>query len=139
MTDAARPHWTFWAIGIIGLLWHLATVMNLLSQIAPGGLDNVPEQYRAIVENRPVWATAALAVAGFGGTIGCALLLLRRRLALPFLWASLAGVIVQMIPALGAAGSMPLGSILLAFVMTLVVIGFLIWYTRRADRLELLR
>ncbi len=139
MTDTVKPHWSFWLVAVAGLAWHAGTVMNLFSQISADGIANLPEQYRAIAETRPAWATVGFAVAGFGGLIGSALLLLRRATAVPFFWASLAGVVVQMIPALGSAGSMNLGSIIVVFVMTLVVIGFLIWYARRAATAGILR
>ena len=132
MSYRAQVHWIFWVIAVLGLLWHIGTVMNFLSQIAPGGTDNLPPEYRAIVENRPVWATIAFAVAGIAGLIGCALLLLRRAVAIPFLWMSAAGVVVQMIPAIGAADEMSLWSVILVFAMTLLVIGILIWTARRA-------
>ena len=73
MPTTTKPHWSFWLIAVLGLLWHLGTVMNFVTQLTPEGIASLPEQYRAIAETRPQWATAALAVAGIGGAIGCAL------------------------------------------------------------------
>ena len=138
VSETAKPHWSFWLILAAGVLWHLGTVMNFFSQLSPEGAANLPEQYRAIAENRPGWATVAFAAAGFGGLIGCVLGLMRRRLAIVFLWVSAAGAIGEMIPALSVTESGYRGSVVTVFVMTLVVIGFLILYVRRADRQGLL-
>ena len=52
-------------------------------------------EIRAMFENEPTWALAALAIGTIGGAIGCALLLLRRKWAMPVLIASMAGVIAR--------------------------------------------
>lgn len=135
MPDIQKPHWSFWFISILALLWHLGTVMNFFTQLSPEGIASLPERYRAIVETRPFWATAAFAVAGFSGLIGCLFLLLRHRLVLPFFWASFAGVVVTIIPALTVAS----GPVYASFAMSLGVIVALVWYARRAENLGLLR
>ena len=124
-----RPHWSFWVIGIIALVWHLMGSMNFVMQMNRSAVANMPESFRVVIEGRPLWATAAFAVAVFGGAIGSVLLLLRKPAAIFLFIASLLGVLVQSIPFLsgpGVASGVWIGSL-----MSLVVAAFLIWYSRR--------
>ena len=61
----------------------------------PNIVDAMPEAYRAIVENRPAWATAAFAIAVFGGAFGCLLLLLRKWLGITCLLYRYSGQLPQ--------------------------------------------
>ena len=103
----------------------------------PGTVASFPETHRAIIEGRPAWATGGFAIAVFGGTLGCLLLLLRKSAAYYFFIASLLGVIVAHIHTLGVAGSKINFSpfeISMMIVMPLVVAGFLIWYSKLAEK-----
>ena len=98
-------------------------------QMNRSAVADMPESYRVVIEGRPLWATAAFAVAVFGGAIGSVLLLLRKPAAIFLFIASLLGVLVQTIPFLsgsGVASGVWIGSL-----MSLVVAAFLIWYSRR--------
>ena len=124
-----RPHGSFWVIGVIALVWHLMGSMNFVMQMNRSAVADMPESYRIVIEGRPLWATAAFAVAVFGGAIGSVLLLLRKPAAIFLFIASLLGVLVQTIPFLsgsGVASGVWIGSL-----MSLVVAAFLIWYSRR--------
>jgi hypothetical protein len=128
-------HWSFWAIGAVALIWNVMGVINFFVQMNAGALAAMPEAQRAIVEGRPAWATGAFAIAVFGGALGCLLLLLRKSAAYYLFIASLLGVIVQMIPYLGMAGStIDFGpfEISMFILMPLVVAAFLIWYSKQA-------
>ncbi len=96
-----RPHWSFWAIGIIALIWHALGCMNFVMQMNPDAVAEMPDAFRAVIESRPAWATAAFAFAVFGGTIGSVFLLLSRPATTYLFIASLLGVIVQSIPFIG--------------------------------------
>ncbi|MFZ5864231.1 MAG: hypothetical protein ACOYXR_15520 [Nitrospirota bacterium] len=129
-------HWSFWAIGAVALIWNVMGVMNFFGQMNAGTLAAMPEAQRAIIEGRPAWATGAFAIAVFGGALGCLLLLLRKSVAFYLFIASLLGVIVQMTPYLGMAGStIDYGpfEISMFILMPLVVAVFLIWYSKRAE------
>lgn len=125
-------HWSFWAIGVVALIWNLMGVMNFFMQMNADALAAMPESYRAIIESRPAWITGAFAIAVFGGALGCVLLLLRKSAAYYLFIASLLGVAVQLVHTLGvASGSIGVG----AFVgvgAALVVAAFLIWYSKQA-------
>ncbi len=126
-------HWSFWAIGAIALIWNVMGVINFFVQMNPDVHTAYRESERAIVEGRPAWATGAFAIAGFGGALGCLLLLLRKSAAYYLFIASLLGVIVTMIHTLGVGIDFGLGEILGIILMPLVVVAFLIWYSKQAE------
>ncbi len=130
-----RMHWSFWAIGAITLLWNVMGIVNLLWQMNSENLAAMPELHRAIAESRPSWATAAFALAVFGGAVGCLLLLLRKRAASSVLIASFVGMIVHMFSYFGitnSAVSFGPSDIILIVVMPIAVAAFLIWYAKLA-------
>ena len=92
---SARP-WHLWLVGIIGGLWSVMGVVSfMLTQLnVEAVMSRFPPQQRAYFETLPWWADACWAVGVFGGVIGCALLLLKKRLAFGVLLASLIGTIV---------------------------------------------
>jgi hypothetical protein len=128
-------HWSFWAIGAITLLWNVMGIMNLLWQMNSENLAAMPELHRAIAESRPSWATAAFALAVFGGAVGCLLLLLRKSAASSVLIASFVGMIVHTFSYFGitnSAVSFGPSDIILIVVMPVAVAAFLIWYAKLA-------
>ena len=125
-----RVHWSFWLIGIVALVWNVGGVINFFVQMNPDMLDAYRESERAIIEDRPAWATAAFAVAMFGGALGCLLLLFKKSAATYVFIASLIGVIVTMIHTLGVDINFGIGEILGIILMPLVLAVFLIWYSK---------
>jgi hypothetical protein len=126
-------HWSFWAIGAVALVWNIAGVINFFVQMNPEMIAAYRESERAIVENRPAWATVGFAIAVFGGALGCFLLLLRKSVAYYLFIASLLGVIVTMIHALSVGIDFGPGEILGIILMPLVVAAFLIWYSKHVQ------
>ena len=129
-------HWSFWIIGAVALIWNVMGVINFFGQMNADAFAAMPKAQRAIIEGRPAWATGAFAIAVFGGAVGCLLLLLRKPAAYYLFIASLLGVIVQLIHTLGIARSTINFSpfdISMIILMPLVVAGFLIWYSKRAE------
>ncbi len=132
---AAAPR-SFWIISGLFLVWNLMGVMAFVMQVTMSdeALAALPEAQRDLYLNTPGWANAAFAVAVFGGTLGCILLLLRKSWAVPVLILSLAGVAVQtfhaffLSPALDVLGA---GGLVMPILVTAGAI-FLIWYARRA-------
>ena len=125
-------HWSFWVIGAITLIFNVMGVINYLVQMNADSLASFPESYRPIIEGRPAWATAAFAIAVFGGSLGCLLLLLKKSAAFYVLIASLLGVIVTMMHIFGVAGFSSF-EIWIGVLMQLVVAAFLIWYSKQAE------
>ena len=125
-----KPHFSFWIIAVAGLVWNLLGCLNYIAQTNPDTVAQMPEVYQVIIAGRPAWATAAFAIGVFGGAVGCILLLLRKRVALPVLVISLLGVIVTSVFTLTIVGVSP------STVLSLLVSGALLWYasiSRRCD------
>lgn len=132
-----RVHWSFWAIGVVALIWNGLGGVNFFVQMNADAVAAMPETHRSIIEGRPAWATGGFAIAVFGGALGGLLLLLRKSAA-PYLFiASLLGVIVTTIHTVGIASSTTDFSaveISVMILMPLVVAAFLIWYSKWAER-----
>ena len=131
-----KPIISFWIISVIALIWNLMGVNQYLQQAYN------TESFRAmytdeqfeIIQATPSWAIAAFAIAVFGGTFGCILLILRKRLAKFFFMASLFGIVVQMIYNLFIVKALEVygpGAIIMP-IMVIAVGFFLVWYSKRA-------
>ena len=57
--SVGRVHGSFWVIGVVALIWNAMGVMNYLMQSNADALSAYPEAARALIENRPAWATGA--------------------------------------------------------------------------------
>lgn len=143
MNPSVKPPLWFWAVSAAMLLWNGLGAMAYIADatITVDALNALPEAERALRLSRPAWATAAFAVAVFGGVVGCLLLLVRSRWASPVLVLSLLGVAVQMTHAFLIANSYevygPPGLIMPALVLMFSL--FLVWFARRARRRGWLR
>ncbi len=126
-------HWSFWIISVVTLIFNVMGVINYFVQMNPDMLASFPESYRPIIEGRPAWATAAFAIAVFGGSLGCLLLLFRKSAAFYVLLVSLLGVIVTMMHIFGVAGFSSF-EVWMGVLMQLVVTAFLIWYSKLTER-----
>ncbi|MEM7069093.1 MAG: hypothetical protein AAF478_09435 [Pseudomonadota bacterium] len=132
--SAAKTGWGFWVIGIVALVWNLLGVMNFIGQFDTELVASMPSSHRALIEQRPIWATMAFAIAVFGGAIGSVLLLLRKKICLPVFVLSLIGVLIQLVPSLqvmAAGTNFSSVEIFLAFMMPVIVATFLIWHAMR--------
>lgn len=91
------PVW-FWVVGVVALLWNLMGAMAYIGQayMTDEVKAALPADQQALLENIPAWATAAFAIAVWGGVLGCIALLLRKKWARPVLVISLLGILVQM-------------------------------------------
>ena len=136
MNSTIKPATWFWIVSIIALVWNLMGVMAYLAQVtmSPEAMAALPENQRLLYQSTPSWATGAFAIAVWGGTLGCILLLLRKKLASLLLIVSLLGVLVQLYHSFFISNSFavfgPGGMIMPGMV---VVFGiFLIWFSRKA-------
>lgn len=132
-TNTKAPWW-FWTIGVVALIWNLMGVAAYLAQVSMDEtvLAAMPAAERAIYEAVPAWATAAFAIAVFGGALGCAVLLLRKAWAFHVLILSLVGVLVQMYHAFFLTRSIEVygpGGMIMP-VMVIVLSVFLVWFAR---------
>ena len=136
MTDnTTKPAWHFWLVAAAGLIWNAMGCANFLFQLSPEQVASYPENYQAFIATRPVWATTAFALTVFGGLIGCALLLFRRKSSNIFLALSLLGAIGAVASVLGLNDmSLNIGT----GVSLAVAIG-LLGYASKAHQMGLLR
>ena len=139
MIETSKPSLKFWVVAGVGLLWNLLGCYNFIMQTNPALLETLPEAYDALAKSRPGYATVAFAVAVFGGSLGCALMLMRRAVSRPFLLLSLLGVVVTMLQALWAIGFAPeAASVAMAAGISLAVATYLVWFTHRKSGQDLL-
>ena len=122
-----KPHWSFWVICVLALFWNVMGCMNFIMQMNPETLANFPDAAKSLIATRPAWATAAFAIAVFGGALGDILLILRKAIAYFLFIASLLGVIVTNIHTVQVSNDT---GIWIGSLMSLVVAVFLIWYTK---------
>ena len=93
-TDRAGiPGW-FWFAAGLALLFEAFGCFMYLAQVS-ADRSTLPLDQRAMTDATPTWMVAAYGIAVWGGLIGAALLLLRRKLAVPVLLVSLLAVMVQ--------------------------------------------
>ena len=117
---------SFWIVGAVGLVFNLMGCFNFISQLNAEMVAAMPDSYQVLIETRPAWATAAFAVAVFGGALGCVLLLLRKRYAIQVLGLSLAGAVAAQLPAIGNV-ELPLQA-WIGWMSQLVISALLLWY-----------
>ena len=82
----------------------------------------------------PTWATAAFAVAVWGGALGTLALILKKAWALPVLAASLIGIVVQMYHSMFVSSAMEVygpGKFIMP-IMVLAIGFYLVWLARSA-------
>lgn len=119
------------------MLWYVMSCINFIMQLDAEAVASMPETHRAIVDGRPMWATAGFAVAAFGGAIACLLLLLRKSASFYLFTVSLLGVILVMVHTVGIVGptiDFSVFEIVMMIVMPVVVAAFLVWYSKWAER-----
>ncbi|UTD14392.1 hypothetical protein HER15_02420 [Tenacibaculum mesophilum] len=135
MTDSNKPTTLFWIIGIAALVWNGLGVMSYIGQayMTDEVRAALPEAERALYENVPTWVTAAFAIAVFGGLLGSAFLLMRKKLARPMFLISLIAIVVQMSYNLFMSRASEVygpGSIIMP-IMVIVIGVFLLMYSKK--------
>ena len=129
-----RPHWSFWLVGILTLVWNVLGCVNFIVQLNPDMVSSYRETEQLIIHGRRSWATAAFAFAVFGGAKGCVLLLLKKPIAYYFFVASLIGVAATMIHTLTKGIGFGVGEMIGIIIMPIIVAAFLVWYSKFAER-----
>lgn len=143
MTTPTKPSTAFWIVSVLALVWNLMGVMAFIGQmmITPEALAMLSPAEQELYSNVPLWATIAFGVAVWGSVLGCILLLLRKRLAMPVLSIAFAGILVQMVHSLAISKSIEVygpGGMIMP-VLVILIGGFLVWYSRKATALGWLR
>ncbi|MCA9731806.1 MAG: hypothetical protein H6696_12560 [Deferribacteres bacterium] len=127
-------HWSFWIICVITLIWNVLGAINFLVQLNPDTHTAYRETERLIIVGRPLWATLGFALAVFGGTIGCALLLFKKAISYYVFIASFVGVLITMLHALTTGIEFKFAEVFGIILFPILVGGFLIWYAKFCER-----
>jgi hypothetical protein len=135
-SSLARPPRGFWIIGLVALAWNLIGVMSYLMNVTagPAALAALPEAERSLYTDIPAWATAAFAIAVFGGVLGSIALLARKAWAVPVFLVSLVAIVVQMAHALFMSALLEVrgASAAVLPLLILAIAACLVWYSRSA-------
>lgn len=139
---SSMPKW-FRPVSFVALLWNLLGCAAYLADVLmkPDDIAKLSAAQQAMYAARPAWSVGATALAVWGGALGCVGLILGKRWALPFLWVSLAGVVLQdisffaMKDAAGAINPAALG--LQGFVLIVAIL--LVFLARHAVKNSWLR
>ena len=135
MQSTKLPVW-FWVVAVAALLWNLMGVASYLgfTTMSAEAIAKLPEDQQALLTNYPVWATAAFAIAVFGGVAGSILLLLRQGFTTPVFGVSLTAIVIQMTWCLGLSGAMAVyGVRSMVMPMLVIVVGaFLLWFSMQS-------
>jgi len=122
-----KPHWSFWVICVVALIWNIMGSINFVMQMNPEMVANFPEEAQSLITSRPLWATITFAVAVFGGVLAEVLLLLKKATAYYLFIGSFLGVIITSIHTFQVSSAI---NIWVGSLMSLVIAAFLIWYSR---------
>ena len=131
----SRPGIIFWIVVLVALVWNGMTFMNFFMQMNAEMLKTLPEQYQALVENRPGWATAAFGLAGLFALLGAVLLGLRKRIAYPcnvvaFLFLLL--TLMHAAPYQLIVAGFSFGDNIMTIALPALLAIFMVWYSHRA-------
>jgi hypothetical protein len=132
------PIW-FFVVAVIALLWNAAGLMAVVADLRLSAADIAalsPDQ-QAMYAARPGWSVVGSVLAVGAGTLGCVLLLLRKRLAAAVFALSLVGVVVQDIGIFVVAGAGKGGDpvpFVLQGLVLVIAVGLLLLARRAQDR-----
>ncbi len=133
--QSTKPPVWFWIVSVVSLLWNGMGVNAYLAQayMTAEDLAALPLDRQALYENYPAWATAAFAIAVFGGTIASVLLLVRKKLAHLLFVISLIGVLVQNTHSFFLSDTVAvMGAQAIIFPLLVILIGFgLIFFAKK--------
>jgi len=142
MATTTKPSTSFWVISILAIIWNLIGVIVYLGQayMTDDMKALMTEEQLAIIENSPIWATAAFAIAVWFGLLGSILLTLRKKLSKSVLYISLLGVIVQLIYNFFMSNALEVYGTqgIIQPLITLAISLFLVSYAKQADKKDLL-
>jgi hypothetical protein len=129
------PSW-FYIVAVLALLWNVAGLLAVVAdlQLSAADIAALPPEQQAVYAARPLWSVIGSVVAVAAGTLGCLLLLMRKRWATLLLGLSLAGVVIQDLGIFVVARAAKTGDItpLVLQSLVLVIAVALLLFARRA-------
>ncbi len=128
-----RPTTNFWIIGGAALVWNLIGLVIYISEVTatPDAMaEGFSQAQIDFLIGKPVWATAAFAIAVNAGALGSLFLLLRKAWAVPMFVLSLVGVLVQNVHAFGLANGLEVwgkNALILPAIVLLISLALLLY------------
>lgn len=134
-----RPPLWFMTLAVVALLWNLAGLAAVVSglRLTAAEMAALPAGEQALHDAMPLWSVGASLVAVLGGTLGCVGLLLRKRWALAWLYASLAALVVQdigMFVVADATRIVGIAPLVLQGIVLLIAVGLIVLGHKAAAR-----
>ena len=126
-----KPHWSFWVICVLALIWNVMGSINFLLQTDLKMVANFPEAAQSLIASRPLWATIAFAIAVFGGVLAEILLLLKKSVSYYIFVVSLFGALITNIHTFQVSRAV---DIWVGSLISLIIASFLIWYSKFVKR-----
>jgi hypothetical protein len=98
MTTQVKPKTSFWIIAVVALIWNIMGVFQFLSStlMKEEMYETLTDPQIALLNSLPAWYNIVFAISVFAGLLGCVVLLLRKKIAIPLFLVSLIAVLVMM-------------------------------------------
>ncbi len=128
-----RPTTNFWVISGAALVWNLIGLLFYVSEVTatPEAMaEGFSQAQIDFLIGKPVWATAAFAIAVNAGVLGSLFLLLRKAWAVPMFVLSLVSVLVQDVHAFGLANGLEVwgtNALILPAIVLIISIALLLY------------
>ncbi len=137
------PLW-YWAVTVLGLGWNIFGAVQFLGSVNATEesllAQGLTAEQASVMLGYPAWMTIAFAIGVFGGVIGCVLLALKNRLAMPVFAVSLIGYIILYIGDITEGVFAAMGTPQVVVLTTVVIIAaFLLWFARHFTQRGTLR
>lgn len=140
--SSIKPSNSYWAIVFIALIWNLIGVFFYLqlAYMTSEELALLPNAQQLLLENTPAWVTAAFALSVFGGTLGCILLLMRKKLATFLFIISLISIVARMSYYffIKNAAEVYAPEDMYMSALVIIVAIFLLWYSKKMESIGIL-
>jgi hypothetical protein len=138
MNPQKLPLW-FWISAALGLLWNLFGLFRFLvdsfASVEKLMASGMTQAQASLYTGLPVWMTIVFAVGVIGGTLGCILLLLRKKQAFAVFAASLAGYIALYAGDIALGVFAAFGTPQVAILTTVVLIAAaLLWLSHASQK-----
>ena len=136
-SSTKKPPLYFWAVSIIALIWYFFAVYNYLLQatMTTEGLEQLSNSDQNLYSNLPAWYISAFAIAVFAGLLGSLSLLIRKRWAYILFIISFLATGMQQFYLLTEINPRDIFLSLSA----IVIVVFLVWFSKRAVAREWLK
>ena len=129
------PKW-FVILAVVMVIWNILGVLAFVMQMAISAeqIAALPTKEQMLYQDIPLWVNIAFGCAVFGGVLGCIAMILKKTIALPILFISLAGALVQMYHSFFIANTFevygPGGTVMP--IMVILIALYLVWLANRA-------